>query len=113
MLHASAAVAANDPDSSHPQHDQSQADTRDDAALYRFCLRAVREPSVLPRVVEMFTLRDLIPQDLRCRVCPDCADEMELELSIGTLTPEQAQTIAARMLNLVPVLRVSLDGRSA
>lgn len=109
MFQVSAAVAASQHVDHHPN--DLRADAMSDgevAPAYRFRLRAVSEPSVLPRVVEMFTLRDLIPHQVHCHICPGVPEEMELELVVATLTADQARTIAARMDNLVPVLRVSL-----
>lgn len=109
MLHARAAVAASHPDLSF----DVDLPVAEPEPVFRFCVRAVAEPSVLPRVLEMFTLRNLIPQQVQCRVCRDCPDEMELQVLAGSLTEVQAGTIAARMNNLVPVLHVGLEQATA
>lgn len=111
MLHSSAALAAPQPESLS-ESDEAPAGAPQ-ACVYRYRLRAVREPSVLPRVVEMFTLRDLIPADLRCRDCPEQSGHLLIELVAAGLTATQAENIAARMRNVVPVLAVLVEAEPA
>jgi len=118
MLQASADMATTQPDHvSGPDATggpvvQTLPETAD-APVFRYCVRALREPSVLARVVEMFTLRDVIPQHLTCRDCPERSGEMLVELVAAALTPVQAENIAARMDNIVPVLTVRLETETA
>jgi hypothetical protein len=114
MLHSSTALAVSPgpdtaPASVADQTQQPPHELTDAALAARYRLRAVREPSVLPRVLEMFTLRDVIPSALSCRDCPQVAGEMLIELVADALTAQQAETIAARMRNVVPVLTVQLE----
>ena len=93
-----------------PAKDVAQAP---DTSLARFSVRSVREPSVLPRLLEMFVLRDIVPRSVLCRDCTAVSGQMLVELVAETLTDVQAATIAARMLNLVPVIDVTLDYEGA
>lgn len=96
-----------------PQQTVTMPEPVAETGAYRYRLRAVREPSVLSRVVEMFTLRDLIPNRLICHDCPEQAEEMLIDLVAGAMTAQQAENIAARMLNIVPVLTVLLESETA
>ena len=99
---ASAETAAEMPSSSRPALAP---------ASHCFRLRAEREPSVLSRVLEMFTLRDLIPHALTCVQCPQDAGELRIDVEVSGLGAPQAESLAARMRNVVPVISVLLEPR--
>ena len=76
-----------------------------EAARSRFTVRAVREPSVLSRVVELFVLRDLIPAHVRCE-----AGETTIlvELTVDGLDDVQANHVAQRIRQFPTVESVLL-----
>jgi len=79
------------------------------APSYRYSLSAIREPSVLSRVIEMFALRDLIPHDVTCRVEEGHEPRLLIELQVRGLEAQHAQHLAQRMRNIVPVLAVDFS----
>jgi hypothetical protein len=79
------------------------------AAGFHYHLRAMREPSVLPRVLEMFALRDLIPHHVMCREVAGDDPELLIEVRVRGLEADHARHLAQRMRNIVPVKQVALD----
>jgi len=79
------------------------------AAGFHYHLRAVREPSVLPRVLEMFALRDLIPYHVMCREVVGADPELLIDVRVRGLEADHARHLAQRMRNIVPVQQVALD----
>jgi hypothetical protein len=103
-LNASANLAVN----------SSETETPPQVAVdFHYHLRAQREPSVLPRVLEMFALRDLIPHHVICREVVETGAGVEAELLIDVrvrgLEVDHAQHLAQRMRNIVPVQQVALE----
>ena len=79
------------------------------AAAFHYHLRAVREPSVLPRVLEMFALRDLIPHHVMCREGAGDDPELFIEVRVHGLVADHARHLAQRMRNIVPMQQVVLE----
>jgi hypothetical protein len=77
------------------------------AGLSRFSVRAVAEPSVLPRVVELFTLRDLVPASVRCEHHV-AEGGLGIDLVVQGLTAQQADHLASRMRTFPTVTGVLL-----
>jgi len=74
--------------------------------LHHFTLRAAAEPSVLPRILENFALRNLVPQKLESR---QAGGDLVVSLSVCGLDETESRHLQLRMLNIVPVYSVDLD----
>ena len=66
------------------------------AGLCRFSVRAVADPSVLSRVLELFALRDLLPERMHSERRPG-EDGIGIDLEVRGLTVQQADHLACRM----------------
>ena len=73
---------------------------------FHYHLRALREPSVLPRVLEMFALRDLIPHHVACW---EDDGGLVVDVHVRGLETQHARHLAQRMRNIVPVSQVALE----
>lgn len=80
-------------------------------AVYRYAVTSAVEPSVLARVVEMFTLRDLVPTAVSCRQVARSEPCLRIDVEVSGLDPQHAEHLALRMRNLMPVISVLLDVR--
>ncbi|MDP6567983.1 MAG: hypothetical protein QF578_24370 [Alphaproteobacteria bacterium] len=76
-------------------------------AHHRFLVQAEAEPSVLARVVELFVLRDLLPQTVSCR--QDGPARLRLDVTVDGLEEGVADHLAARMRNIMPVVTVIVE----
>jgi len=98
----------------HPSTDEP-ADPARGAALpqaadvCRYRVAAVLEPSVLPRVLELFTLRDLVPSEVACRQVPKHEPELRIDVTVAGLDPDHAEHLAERMRTMMPVISVLLE----
>ena len=79
--------------------------------LSQFSLRARLEPSVFSRVVEMFTLRGMIPQHVSCRRVAGAygEEELHIQVTVADLDAPTADHLVLRMSNIMPVLEVKLQ----
>ncbi len=84
--------------------------TRFDVACYSIAANA--DPGVLPRVLELFAKRGLVPS--RCHAHRDGPDgaELTIDIQIPDLTPEAAQYIA-RCLRRIYGVECVLTSRKA
>jgi len=80
--------------------------------LWRYRVAAVLEPSVLPRVLELFTLRDLLPTEVNCRQVMATEPELRIDVAVIGLDAQHAEHLAQRMRTMMPVTSVLLQ-RSA
>ncbi len=77
-------------------------------SLSRFSVRAVSDPSVLSRVVELFALRNLVPE--RVRLDRDSMkDELRIDVEVAGLAADDADNIARRMRTFPTVVGVLLQ----
>jgi len=76
---------------------------------YRFAVTAALEPSVILRVMEMFAQRDLIPDRFNCRRTGGPEPALHIEVCVAGLDRQQAEHLALRMRNIMPVTSVMLD----
>lgn len=72
----------------------------------RYHVRAVVDPSVLSRVLELFVLRGLVPDRVRCE---RRADELSIELEIAGLAEHEAGNVARRLRTFPTVTSVLLQ----
>lgn len=76
---------------------------------HHFVIQAQPEPSVLSRVLELFALRGLLPDEVSCKRVSDGEDSLHLRIAVDGLPPQQAAHLAARMRNIITVTRVVLE----
>ena len=79
------------------------------ASGFYYRLTAMREPSVLSRVIEMFALRDLIPENVCCLEIAGAEPELVIQVQVRGLDRQHARHLAQRMRNIVPVREVTLE----
>jgi len=76
--------------------------------LTTFTVRAAAEPQAVPRLIELFALRSLLPRRWAAEVR---GAELDVRIEVPDLDPGQAQHLAQRMRQMVLVRRVMLEGR--
>lgn len=76
---------------------------------YRFCVRAAVDPSVLSRVVELFALRDLVPHAVSSRLDDRREPELRIDVDVCGLADNEAEHIARRIDQFMPVISVLLE----
>ena len=77
-----------------------------DVSTACFAIRAVAEPGILPRLIELFAKRDLVPSALWvARVGPGRAF-MLVDIHIDGLAPDFREIVAETMRQMVSVERV-------
>ena len=77
--------------SSNPQ----DAGAEPQAVASRYHVRAVADPSVLSRVVELFVLRNLIPNRVNC--WRHATHELRIDLEVAGLAEREACHVAKRL----------------
>lgn len=73
------------------------------APTYCFSVFAAPEASVMPRVLELFAKRGLVPSRFEAAVS---GSDLSVDVQVGGLEPETASHIAACLRNVVHVERV-------
>ena len=71
-----------------------------------FAIRAAAEPGILPRLIELFAKRDLVPAAVLSRRLG--TDELAVELQVDGIDRGLAELIAETMRQMVSVERVLL-----
>lgn len=59
-----------------------------------FSLRAAAEPGVMPRVLELFAKRGLVPERWHADVVGPAREELSVDLQVADLAPETGAYIA-------------------
>jgi acetolactate synthase small subunit len=90
----------------------SVTDRRSDP-IYCFSVFAAAEASVMPRVLELFAKRGLVPRRLDAAVGGADDEELVVDLQVDGLAPETAEHIAASLRQMVHVDRVLTAIRGA
>lgn len=86
-----------------PPFAAAEAAARTDPLTVKFSLRAEVEPSVLPRVLEPFALRNLTPS----RVSSRCdGDAMRIDVTVTGLSGREVDHLTLRLNQVVPVYTV-------
>ena len=98
-----------DPASDQPTQTTHGDAVADKAALCRYRVAATLEPSVLPRVLELFTLRDLLPTEVACQQVAKHEPELRIDVAVRGLEPDHAEHLAQRMRTMMPVISVLLE----
>jgi len=68
-----------------------------------FRIRSALDPSALPRILENFALRNLVPLSLSAR---QVQEEMVIELSVAGLSQREEAHLRLRLLNILPVTSI-------
>jgi acetolactate synthase small subunit len=71
------------------------------APLYCFSVAAAAEPGVMPRVLQLFAKRNLVPTKWVSRAVPGGA--LEIDIQVAALPPEEGDYIAECLRRLVDV----------
>ena len=71
-----------------------------------FTIRATAEAQVMPRVLELFALRSLVPSRFHGQVMAD--GRLQIDIAVGGLDVGQATHLAARLRNIILVESVLL-----
>ena len=74
--------------------------------MHRFRVDAILDPQSLPRVANCFAQRAFVPSALTMHVLPS---HMRIEVVVAGLEAAQAAIIAAKLGELVAVLRSEID----
>ncbi len=77
-----------------------------DRSTTDFTIRAEAEPQVMPRVLELFALRGLVPYRFEGRAV--AGGGLRVDVSVAALSDVQANHLAARLRNIVLVESVLL-----
>ena len=72
-----------------------------------FRVRAAAEPQAMPRLLELFALRSLVPERWHAE---RAGAELHILIEVPGLRPMEGEHLAARMRQLVPVRRVLMQG---
>ncbi len=97
MTVRSSAAVATQPMATQPVAAQPVALTA------QFTVQAEAEPSVLPRVLEPFALRTLVPLAVHCR---RERSGMRIEVTVAGLEAQVVEHVTRRLNQLVPVATV-------
>ena len=88
-----------------------RADRPDPAPLYCFSVLASAEPGLMPRVLDQFAKRNLVPARWYSRVLAGAA--LEIDIQVAALSPEEGDAIAQCLRRLVDVEAVLTDRRKS
>jgi hypothetical protein len=91
------------------QSQETESASRPQPGTHHFLIQAQPDPSVLSRVLELFALRCLLPNDVAYKRTGEGDGELQIHISMENITPEKAAHLAARMRNIIPVNRVVLE----
>jgi hypothetical protein len=69
-----------------------------------FSVFSAADPSALPRILEVFTLNNLIPES--CHAIRDGSDQLVIDLQLADLPVGQAEQLARRLQRVVTVTQV-------
>jgi hypothetical protein len=79
------------------------------APSYHFVITAEIEPSVLMRVLELFALRNIVPSRVESHLVEDSEAGLRIAVSATGIEQAEAENLALRMRNIMPVSQVMLD----
>lgn len=73
------------------------------APTYCFSVQAAAEPGVMPRVLELFAKRNLVPSKWHSAVVGAAGDELQIDIQVVGLKPELGDYIAQCLRQIMPV----------
>ena len=71
--------------------------------LTRFTVKACSEAGVMPRVLELFAKRGLVPREFHSVTFGPCDAALKIDLEIGGIAPEAVEYVANRMRGIMGV----------
>lgn len=74
--------------------------------MHRFHVNAILDPQSLPRVANYFAQRSIVPSAMAMEVLPA---HMRIEVTVAGLAPGQAEIIAAKLGEVVAVMKAELE----
>lgn len=74
--------------------------------MHRFHVDAILDPQSLPRVANYFAQRSIVPSAIAMQLLPT---HMRIEVTVAGLPPAQAAIIAAKLREVVAVMRSDLE----
>jgi hypothetical protein len=74
--------------------------------VYCFSVQAAADPGLLPRVLELFAKRNLVPSRCHAVLSEPEREELLIDLQVTGLTPEEAEHVARSLRQLVFVASV-------
>jgi len=79
---------------------------RNPVEVHCFALMAQASPGVMPRVMEPFAKRGLVPTRWHATVCGRSAGELSIDVQISDIDSDMAELIAAQLRQIVGVATV-------
>ena len=86
--------------------------TPDRNHTFVFTVQAAADPQVLPRVLEMFALRSVVPRRVHGRTVGQPRGSFRIDVETDALTAHDADRMAERLRTLVPVESVRVRRRA-
>lgn len=80
--------------------------TPDRNHTFVFTVQAAADPQVLPRVLEMFALRSVVPRRVQGRTVGQPRGSFRIHVETDALSAQAANRMAERLRTLVPVENV-------
>ena len=68
-----------------------------------FSVHAAADPSVMPRVLDVFTRRGLIPTMVHSTLCGADGEELQIDVQVANLDPAVAERLVGHLRQLVCV----------
>ena len=79
------------------------------ATLFCFSVLAAAEPGIMPRVLELFAKRNLVPNRWHSDLLGQHNEDLSIDLQVGGLTADRAAYIARCLRQIQGVERVLLS----
>jgi acetolactate synthase small subunit len=88
--------------------DADRVDTTEQTLPYRACfaVRAAADPGTLPRILELFAKRGLVPSSVQARLTGDADPALSVDLQVTGLDPEMVEIVAESLRQIWVVERV-------
>ena len=77
-----------------------------------FTVHAAADPQVLPRVLEMFALRNVVPRRVHGRAVGQARGSYRIDVETDALSGHAAERMAERLRSMVPVETVRARRRT-
>ncbi len=92
-----AAADNHNTDSQNTDRTTPTSTTRPQRAIFCFSVRAAAEAGVMPRVMELFAKRNLVPYRWYADLIEGARDELSIDVQVADIEPELADYIARCM----------------
>lgn len=71
-----------------------------------FAVRAAADPGSLPRILELFAKRGLVPSSVQARLTGDAEPALSVDLQVSGMAPDQVEVVAETLRQIWLVERV-------